>query len=129
ANQVKGGAPPMALSARAFSLSPPETSILAPSGGNEIARGASPGPEAAISGRPSGRKRCSAGGRSEVRAKTTPVGAGGKGVRFAPIRVKASNRIGAAGVRPTRSETGSLSGRPTQTATVLAPSKPTAQAS
>src|SRR5688500_7561241 len=80
ANQVKGGAPPMALRASPTSLSSPERSILAPLGGKEIVSGASPGPEAAISGRLSGRKRCSAGGRSEVLAKTTPSGGGGRGV-------------------------------------------------
>ncbi len=46
-----------------------------------------------------------------------------------PVREKASNRIGAAAMRPIRPGTGAPSGRPTQTPMVRLPSKPTDQAS
>ena len=56
-------------------------------------------------------------------------GAGGRGANGWDPRAKASNRIGAAAVRPAKPLTGAPSGLPTQTPMVRLPSKPTAQAS
>ena len=56
-------------------------------------------------------------------------GARGSGAGAVGRRAKASNRIGAAAMRPTRPGTGAPSGRPTQTPIVCLPSKPTDQAS
>ena len=74
--------------------------------------------------------KCRKGGGSRlVLAKTTPSGARTNGTGACPVRANASNRIGAAVVRPTIPGTGAPSGRPTQTPMVMRPSKPTAQAS
>ena len=62
-------------------------------------------------------------------AISAPAGAGGSGASGCGPRAKASNRIGAAAVRPARPLTGAPSGLPTQTPMVRLPSKPTAQAS
>ena len=69
------------------------------------------------------------GGKAAVlRAKIAP---GGDGIVSAsrPSLAKASNKIGAAAIRPTSPGTAPLSGRPTQTAMVVRRSKPAAQAS
>ncbi len=54
---------------------------------------------------------------------------GGSGAGGAGRRANASNRIGAAALRPISRGTGAPSGRPTQTPMVYLPSKPTDQAS
>ena len=56
-------------------------------------------------------------------------GAGGNVESGCGSLAKASNRIGAAAVRPTSPLTGAPSGRPTHTPMVRLPSNPTAQAS
>jgi len=53
----------------------------------------------------------------------------GSGAGNFPVRAKASNRMGAAAVRPTMPGAGAPSGRPTHTPMVMRPSKPTDQAS
>ena len=75
------------------------------------------------------RKRLSGGGRSRAGDPSAPDGAGGSGVRRAASRAKASNSSGAAAVRPVSPGVAAPSGRPTHTAIVWRPSKPTDQAS
>ena len=78
---------------------------------------------------PTGRNRRSGSGSLALLATSVPLGGFGSGAGSLPVRAKASNRIGAAAVRPTRPGTGAPSGRPTQTPMVMRPSKPTDQAS
>ena len=70
-------------------------------------------------------KRFSGGGRSGPLTSTAPLGALSSGARVSLIRWNASNRMGAAAVRPTRPGVEAPSARPTQTATVWRPSYPT----
>ncbi len=76
-----------------------------------------------------GAKRLSGGGNLALDVTSTPFGARGNAVGGAPRRANASNRIGAAAMRPTSPGTGAPSGRPTQTPMVCLPSKPIDQAS
>src|SRR5262245_49973365 len=124
---LRGGVPPSILIAIGSGTSPslPDNSRLAPSGGKTMwTFAAMTSPAFAADA-----KRRSGGGNFAVLAMSTPLGAGGSGCKPPPIRAKASNRIGAAAVRPVRPVTGAPSGLPTHTPMVRLPSKPTAQAS
>ena len=102
------------------------SSMRAPLGGNRMrSAGAPPSPGKAVRAEVLQRRRQLA----RWRRTATPFGACGSATGGWPVRAKASNRIGAAAVRPTRPGTGAPSGRPTQTPMVRRPSKPTAQAS
>ena len=81
-----------------------------------------------VQGEACGRIQAGSGWVAEL-ASNAPVGALGSAAGIFPVRAKASNRIGAAAVRPTRPGTGAPSGRPTHTPIVIRPSKPTDQAS
>ena len=124
---VSGSEPPEIFRAMGSGLPPAlaASSSRAPSGGNMIFKGGSP----PALGRPAGRKRWSGNGSLPLTANRAPCGAWGSGAGSLPERAKASNRIGAAAVRPTRPGTGAPSGRPTQTPMVRLPSKPIDQAS
>ncbi len=101
--------------------------MRAPSGGKAIFSAAVS--VAAIVLGASLRRWRSGGGRSAVTlAVSTPFG-GRMLSTSRPRRSKASNRIGAAAWRPMRPGVAPLSGRPTQTAMVVARSKPIASAS
>ena len=121
-SSVNGCKPPDTFSATCVSEA---RSSREPLGGNRIF-GAAP----AISpGSRPGRKRCNGSGSLLLAAKIAPFGARASGAGTPPMRAKASNRIGAAALRPTRPGTGAPSGRPTQTPMVRLPSKPTDHAS
>ena len=78
---------------------------------------------------PTGRNRRNGSGSLALLASSTAFGGFGSAAGIFPVRAKASNRIGAAAVRPTSPGTGAPSGRPTHTPMVMRPSKPTDQAS
>ena len=121
---VKGGRPPVVLTT-SCSISPRAAprSTRTPSGGKAIRRSrVSPSCSRA------GPKRRSGAGNWAWVTAGAAAGRGGIAAGV-PSRAKASKRMGAAAVRPVMPGTEEPSGRPTQTATVRRPSKPTAQAS
>ncbi len=96
---VIGNTPPATLTGIAENDVPsePEASIREPSSGNWI-WGACSLPVRTNS--PSGRNRRSGSGNLALLAISTPLGGFGSGIGSFPVRAKASNRIGAAAVRP-----------------------------
>jgi len=125
---VIGSTPPATLTGSAAGGSPIASarSIREPFRGNWIWGACSP---LACTSSPTRRKRCSGSGSLALLASSTPFGGFGSGAGSRPVRAKASKRIGAAAVRPTRPGTGAPSGRPTHTPMVSRPSKPIDQAS
>ena len=128
-SHLSGGTPPDAFKARrAVASRGFETprSTRDPSSGNVILSGAFV-VEAIVLG--ASLRACRSGGGSPAVVATSAFGGIGTGSGSPPKRAKASNRIGAAAVRPTSPGTAPLSGRPIHTPIVTRRSKPTAQAS
>src|ERR1700733_7516608 len=122
---MSGRTPPVNLSGTgAGPAFPAASSRRAPLGGKKMCKPAPPSPK-----RPDAAKYLSGGGSFALVVIKIPAGGRGNAVGGVGRRANASNRIGAAALRPISPGTGAPSGLPTHTPMVWLPLKPTDQAS